>query len=713
MGKAIGIDLGTTNSVACYFDGNRAQVLLNANNQELTPSVVSDHRFDEKPEIVIGQVAVNGAELYPEDTIYSIKRLMGQQFDNEKVQKQKALVNYRIVESDEPKGRANVMMGGRQYAPEEISAFILAEIKSYSETVSGEEVTHAVITVPAYFGEPQFEATRQAGEKAGLVVKKLLPEPTAAAIAFGASTKLSGNNVLVFDLGGGTFDISILSIVGDNYDVKVVSGDRFLGGDDFDNVIVQMILEGVQKEYGVDISGDRRFRIIAKRLAEEAKLSFSSPSTQAATILKQEAARVNGKVIDLRLRITREEFERRIAPLVDNCMRLVRAAMQSEGYSPETISDVLLVGGSTRVPLVRRSLEELFGKEKIRQEVNPMQCVAIGAGILAQRMRGIECPNPDCKHLCDESAAICPQCGASLAVARPVLQGMDLADITTLNFGIEVVSGSEKKKLKILVEKGTPVPMLEPKVEILYTTEDKQRVIRVPVHQTTGTAFNRSTEIGTIEFGLPMGLPINHPVKVEFRLDRNAVVTLGVEVDSQRHEERLTRRYSEPTKEEIPTDEEETSERDRDLALLESFAAYTRDFLQEFNDILINTEKHRLTEGLKSAEALLNSPESGAIGAKIRELNTLLNRCGTASVIAQARSASLSSTDEGVASDLRAGAERLKRLAEDREHGEVQKLSDSLAPLIRQVHESGRDLNRIYSAKNNRGLLRDRSEASI
>ena len=253
MPKAIGIDLGTTNSVACYFDGTTSRVLLNASHEELTPSVVGVQSFeDEEAELLVGRPALSQAKLSPEDTISSIKRLIGRPFANEDVQRWKDKVAYRVTESKEPvAGLATVVMGGKEYLPQEISAMILKEIKRYSEVALGDQVTHAIITVPAYFGEPERAATRDAGKLAGLVVKTLLPEPTAAAIAFGAQGKTEeGTFVLVFDLGGGTFDISIISIVAADYNVMEISGDHFLGGDDFDMEIVNLILQERQTEVG-------------------------------------------------------------------------------------------------------------------------------------------------------------------------------------------------------------------------------------------------------------------------------------------------------------------------------------------------------------------------------------------------------------------------------------------------------------------------------
>ncbi|HEV2963277.1 MAG TPA: Hsp70 family protein [Candidatus Angelobacter sp.] len=714
MGKAIGIDLGTTNSVACFFDGAQQRVLLNTQNEELTPSVVMCLPLDDQGEVLVGRSAVSQAKLSPEDAIFSIKRLMGRPYNHEKVQHLKERVAYKVVESTESvKGSVAVIMGGRQYLPEDISALILKDIKQYSEQVLNGKITHAVITVPAYFSDPQIAATRQAGLKAGLIVKTVLPEPTAAALAFGAKQRLGGNRVLVFDLGGGTFDISIISIVEENYNVLEVYGDEFLGGDDFDNEIVKIILKYVQSTYGADLSDNGRFRITAKSEAEAAKKSLSNPATQSATIVIIDAARAGDKVINVKLKISREEFERAISSYVERCGKLVREALRHQNLTPDDISDVLLVGGSTAVPLVYQSVEEMFGKDKIRRDVNPMHCVAIGAGILAHKMRGVECPQ--CKKVCDESLTKCDNCGESLAAATATLEGLYLQESTVQPFGIQVVSDrGDPFKFEILVEKGTQVPMNEPVVRTFYTTEDKQTQIKIPVYQGMAASIKQNTPLGVVEYNLPSSrpLPLKHPVKVEFRLSRDRQIKVTVEVDGVRHEDSLKHEFDESSdKTELiasEADPETMTEREETLATLGSYIRYSDQFVQDYDTLLAAYQKKAIREAIEKAQVVLDKQDAENAQAWIRKLNALMATCGTASLIAQAYGAADIAADESVAADLRRKADDLRQFAEKRDLAAIRQLTDPVAALVREVHDGARKVRRIYAAGKFGGLLGER-----
>lgn len=717
MAKAIGIDLGTTNSVAAVFDGSTPKVLLNTQNEKLTPSVVSAESFEgeDEMEIFVGRTAASQAKLYPKDTIFSIKRLMGRPFSNEKVQQWREKVSFEIQESSEPvAGLATVMMGGQAYLPEDVSALILKEVKSYSETALGTEVTHAVVTVPAYFKEPERAATREAGKKAGLIVKTLLPEPTAAAIAFGTETHSEGSFVLVFDLGGGTFDISILSMVGDDYNVMAVHGDHFLGGDDFDELLVELILEHVLEEHSVDLSGDRRFRIIAKAEAEAAKKSLSSPTADSARINIPEAARVGDKVVNVKMKITRQEFENAIASLVDRCKELVHEALDGENLTPDLISDVLLVGGSTWVPLVRRSVEDIFGKEKVRYGVNPMYCVALGAAILAQRMQGIECPK--CKQICDESLTQCSKCGESLAAARAVHEGMTVTEITTNQFGVQVVSGTDVYHFKPLVDKGQRLPLDKPGEETLYIADEGQERIRVPVYEGLGSNVTQNTRIGVIDYELPFDLPKNQPVHIKLWLDRQSIVTVTVEVDGYdfKEEQSLKRELIEQTatddfEDEQPLfdeDEDEGDEQEKQLAILEVYLGRGRQFAADYEHVLTPAQKRRLNQAMTRAQEILDNETADAAMDATMNIDRLMMRCGTASLIDQAHLAA-DSADMETASQLHQAADELKRLAKRGEAGNVAEASAPLASLIRQVHRKAKGIDKIDAATTYGGLLRD------
>ena len=709
MGNAIGIDLGTTNSAACFQNGE-PRIQLSPHHEELTPSVVCCEKLDEDDDgtILVGRSAANQARLFPRNTIFSIKRLMGRPFEHENVQKLKDLANYEIVESTEPAGLAAVRMGDRVYLPEEVSALILAEIKRYSQTALSQEVTHAVITVPAYFGEPERAATREAGRKAGLVVKTLLPEPTAAALAFGVDFDTPGSFTLVFDLGGGTFDISIISIVEQDYDVMGVYGDQFLGGDDFDEEIVKMILAHVVDKYGVDMSEDPRFRIIARSEAEKAKQILSSADS--ARILAPQAAHVDGRDINLQLKVTREQFETAIAPYVDRCRQLVREALDDQSLTADDITDVLMVGGSTAVPMVYQAVEGIFGRDKVRRNVNPMHCVAIGAGIMAQRMKGIECPQ--CKQLCDESLSECPECGASLSAARSVFEGIEVTDVTTNHFGVQAVAGSDPYAFTAMVEKGTDIPMQESLTETLYTTEEGQSLIRVPVYEGVGSSVLQNSRIGVVEYPLPSELPLNHPIHVALRLDRQSLVNVVIEVENYgfRHEVKLKRELTEAFDEEeesLIEEDEEVDEEERMMAILDAAVDRVRMFVEEYEQILTPAQQHRLQRAIDEGQEVLDQDLGGKAKQAVIALDQLMVRCGTASLIEQAKLAAYAA-DEAVARELLDGADELKQAAESGNPALARKLSGPLASVIRQVHRKARDIEKIGPAERFGGLLRDR-----
>ncbi len=718
MGKAIGIDLGTTNSVACYSDGKSHRVLLNPHNEDLTPSVVCCEKFDEEDEgqIIVGRAAVNQAKMFPKDTVYSAKRIIGRAFKDESVQRMKQTCNYEIVESTEPvKGLAAVVMGGKTYLPSDISAMVLQEIKRYSSTSLSSEVTHAVVTVPAYFRENEKAATREAGQKSGLVVKTLLPEPTAAALAYGIEADTSeGRFVLVFDLGGGTFDISILSVVDQNYNVLEVHGDHFLGGDDFDEKIVEMILQHVKKEFGHDLSQDKAFRVVAKSEAEKAKKALSG--SESASIIVPQAARVDGDDINLKMRISRQQFEKSIGDYVECCTALVKEALKRQGMKADEFDDVLLVGGSTAVPLVYQSIEKLFGKEKVRRDVNPMHCVAIGAGILASRMKGIQCPDPACNTICEESMTVCSGCGGSLAVARSVHEGMEITDITANHFGVQAVQGSDPHAFKVLVQKGTELPMQRSESATLFTAEEGQARIRLPVYEGMGSSVLQNTPIGVVDYALPGDLPKGHAVDISLKLDRNseALVTIKVEGFGWSKEERLQRELID---EEVDLDdpllpeEDEEDEGVKFLAILEGYLERGERFLADYDGILSPTQKSRLRKALAAGQEVLDANNGELAKERVIEIDRLLMRCGTASLLDQSEFAA-HQADSETAAQIKSLSAELKQQALNQNHAQVEQLSAPLGAVVRQVFQDAEDIDRIDAAQDFGGLLADREKQS-
>jgi molecular chaperone DnaK len=603
------------------------------------------------------------------------------------------------------------MLGGQRKTPEEISAEILKNIKSYAERVLGEPVTHAVITVPAYFGEPERAATRDAGRAAGLVVKQLLPEPTAAAIAFGTEAKLDRRLVLVYDLGGGTFDISILSVVQGkdgrpSYNVMEVGGDHFLGGDDFDLVIVKMILDHVKEKHGLDLSTDPQFLTVAKQHAEQAKKILSAE--ESATIIVPEAFQKDGKPVHVSMRVQRAEFEKQIAPLVERARGLVVATLKAQTLSPDLINDVLLVGGSTSVPLVGKSVEGLFGRDKVRHTVNPMNCVAMGAGILAGQMRGVECPQ--CKGTQDESADQCTVCGASLAVAESKIEGMEITDIANNHFGIQAVKGEDVHAFWPLVEKGTRLPMKEPRFHTFFTAAADQGKIKIPVFEGLGGSVEQNSIIGVIEYEPPVPLPINQPVRVGLQVDRQSIikVTLEVEDFNIRYEGELKREAAEvdqPSEEPLIEEDEHVDEGERNIAILERYLDRADRFRSEYEQLLGAPDRRKLEQAIADGRKVYEEERSGEAMEAIMKLDRALNSCGAASLIEQARLVAAGAPPE-TADKLNQLAENMLERAHAGDLATLAKLRDPVASLIRQEHRRSMQVDQVESARTYGDLLR-------
>lgn len=720
MGKAIGIDLGATNSVACYFDGRAARVLLNSQQEELTPSVVGCEVFAQgEPAVLhVGRSAVNQAKLYPRDTVFAVKRLMGRRFDDERVRRWGEKVGYEIVEANEPnQGLAAVMMGDKQYLPEEISALIVKEIKRYSEAELGDEVTHAVITVPAYFGAAQRAATLEAGHLAGLTVT-LLPDPVAAAIAFGhqAPNSEDRNLLLVYDMGGSTFDISIISRVGDRYHVLEINGDQFLGGDDFDAAICLLILQAVKTKDNVDLADDPRFLVTVRAAAEQAKKSLSSPATDAAFIAIPEAACVGGKDVNIRLKVTRQEFEDAIRPAVEKSRTLVLNSLTRQGLTPEMISDVLLVGGSTAVPLVRRMLADVFGEAKLRRQINPMHCVAIGAAIMAHQMQGIAGPK------------------ASSPAASVPLQQMEVTEISVHNLGIQVVSESGAQQFDVLVHRGEPLPMSAPRRRTFCTAEEGQSHIRVPIYEGPDATVSQNSLIGVIECELPPGLPKGHPIHLEFYLARDATIHVSVyvpdldlrrEVVLQRggteaweqevgHEDwpgassrSEMRTGQEAERELLPNAGTEIEEQQKALAYLDMRLSWVRRFVRSYDVILTALQKTRLNQAISEAQQILNVENATAAVTACANLERLLSACDTAFLIELAR-VTAQAADMDTARRLNQFADELFRSCQTGDLGRVNSLREPLSNLIRHVHRMRNVVEELLDSS----VLKDRSHGS-
>ncbi len=482
MGRILGIDLGTTNCCASVVEGVTPQVLTNREGSRTTPSIVG---FTEDGERLVGQIAKRQAITNPMNTVFAVKRLVGRKFDAEETQHAREVLPYEIVRA--VNGDVKIRARGREYSPEEISAFILKEIKEFSEEILGEEITEAIITVPAYFDDAQRQATRDAGRIAGLEVLRIINEPTAASLAYGLERKGS-EIVAVYDLGGGTFDISILQLGDGIYEVKATAGDTYLGGEDFDKKIMDWLLDDFKKATGIDLRQDRMALQRLKEAAEKAKCELST-STETTITLPFISADASGPK-HINRTLTRDRFEALVADLIDRTAAPCLDALQSAGLKPSDVDQVILVGGQTRTPKVQRMVAELFGREPNR-EINPDEVVAIGAAIQGGVLKG-------------------------------EIKDVVLLDVTPLSLGIETHGGVFEK----LIERNSTIPTKNTKV--FTTVADNQSVVEIHVLQGEREVAKENKSLGRFELvgipNAPRGIP---QIEVTFAIDSNGIVNVS------------------------------------------------------------------------------------------------------------------------------------------------------------------------------------------
>src|SRR4051794_30839198 len=438
MAKVIGIDLGTTNSCVAVMEGSKPKVLENAEGSNTTPSIVA---FTDDEERLVGLPAKRQGVTNPMNTLFAIKRLIGRRYDDPMVEKDKKLVPYKIIKG--PNGDAWVEAQGKQYSPQQISAFILQKMKETAEAKLGETITQAVITVPAYFNDAQRQATKDAGKIAGLEVLRIINEPTAAALAYGLEKKTQAKTIAVYDLGGGTFDISILEIGDGVFEVKSTNGDTFLGGEDFDMKLVNYLADEFKKEQGINLRSDKLALQRLKEAAEKAKIELSS-TTQTEINLPFITADQSGPK-HLTMKLTRAKFEALVQDLVDKTIEPCRKALKDAGLSAGEIGEVVLVGGMTRMPKIQEVVKQFFGKEP-HKGVNPDEVVAIGAAIQAGVLQG------DVKDVL-------------------------LLDVTPLSLGIETLGGVFTR----IIDRNTTIPTK--KGQVFSTAEDAQNAVTIRVFQ--------------------------------------------------------------------------------------------------------------------------------------------------------------------------------------------------------------------------------------
>ena len=600
MSKIIGIDLGTTNSCVAIMEGGKPKVIENSEGARTTPSVVA---YTDDEETLVGAPAKRQAVTNAKNTLYAVKRLIGRRFEEKEVQKDIGLMPFRIVKADN--SDAWVEVRGKKIAPQQVSADVLRKMKKTAEDYLGEEVTEAVITVPAYFNDSQRQATKDAGRIAGLEVKRIINEPTAAALAFGLDKQEKGDRkIAVYDLGGGTFDISIIEIADvegeKQFEVLSTNGDTFLGGEDFDQRLIDYIVTEFRKDQGVDLSKDVLALQRLKEAAEKAKIELSS-SQQTEINLPYVTADASGPK-HLTMKITRAKFESLVDELVERTIEPCRIAIKDAGVKVSEIVDVILVGGQTRMPKVVDKVREFFGKEP-RKDVNPDEAVAVGAAIQAGVLKG------DVKDVL-------------------------LLDVTPLSLGIETLGGVMTK----LIQKNTTVPTKAQ--QVFSTADDGQTAVTIHVLQGERDMASGNKSLGQFNLAdippAPRGMP---QIEVTFDIDANGILHVTAKDKATSKEAKIKiQAGSGLTEQEIQRmvkDAEAHAEEDRKALELvnarnqcEALVHSVRKSLKEYGDKLEAAEKERIEAALKDAEGVLKSDDKEKIDARAQALAQASQKLG-------------------------------------------------------------------------------------
>ena len=622
MGKIIGIDLGTTNSCVAVLEGDKPKVIENAEGARTTPSIVA---FADEGEILVGQSAKRQAVTNPENTVYAVKRLIGRRFEDDVVKKDMDMVPYKIVKAKN--GDAWVEIKGESKAAPQISAEILKKMKKTAEDYIGETVSEAVITVPAYFNDSQRQATKDAGKIAGLDVKRIINEPTAAALAYGMDKSSGDKVVAVYDLGGGTFDISVIEIADvdgeKQFEVLATNGDTFLGGEDFDMRLIDYLSSEFKKDSGIDLSNDPLAMQRLKEAAEKSKIELSS-SQQTEVNLPYITADASGPK-HLVVKLTRAKLESLVEELIDRSLSPLRVALDDAGKSTGEIDEVILVGGQTRMPMVQEKVTEFFGKEP-RKDVNPDEAVAVGAGLQG-------------------------------AVLAGDVTDVLLLDVTPLSLGIETMGGVATP----VIEKNTTIPTK--KSQIFSTADDNQTAVTIHVVQGERKQATQNKSLGRFDLAdippAPRGMP---QIEVTFDIDANGILNVGAKDKATGKEQSIIIKASSGLSEDeidaMVKDAEANAAEDKKFEDLvqarntaDGLAHATKKTLEEAGDKATEEEKAAIEKAIKEVEEAVKGDDKDKIDEAVKALSEASGGLAQKVYAEQAAEAQNSSNDEAPQND--------------------------------------------------------------